>query len=45
MISVSNFRKMGDGLFLKCCEEVSKLYPRIKFENMIIDNCCMQVYI
>lgn len=36
-------RKLGDGLFLQCCEEVAELYPKIKFEKMIIDNCCMQV--
>ena len=36
-------RKQGDGLFLKTCEEVSKLYPKIKFEGMIVDNTCMQV--
>lgn len=23
--------------------QVSKLYPNIKFESMIIDNCCMQL--
>lgn len=36
-------RKLGDGLFLQCCEEVAELYPKIKFETMIIDNCCMQL--
>lgn len=39
----ANIMKLGDGLFLKCCEEVSKFYPKIKFETMIIDNCCMQL--
>ena len=39
----ANIRKMGDGLFLSCCEEVSKLYPNIKFENMIVDNACVQL--
>lgn len=38
-------RKLGDGLFLQCCEEVAELYPKIKFDTMIIDNCCMQVRI
>ena len=37
------FRKLSDGLFLECCTEMSKLYPMIEFENMIIDNTCMQV--
>ncbi|XP_072475935.1 isocitrate dehydrogenase [NAD] subunit beta, mitochondrial isoform X1 [Notamacropus eugenii] len=39
----ANIMKLGDGLFLQCCEEVAELYPRIKFETMIIDNCCMQL--
>ncbi|XP_051857336.1 isocitrate dehydrogenase [NAD] subunit beta, mitochondrial-like [Antechinus flavipes] len=39
----ANIMKLGDGLFLKCCEEVAGLYPKIKFETMIIDNCCMQL--
>ncbi|XP_017597901.1 PREDICTED: isocitrate dehydrogenase [NAD] subunit beta, mitochondrial [Corvus brachyrhynchos] len=36
-------RKLGDGLFLQCCKEVAELYPKIKFDTMIIDNCCMQL--
>jgi isocitrate dehydrogenase (NAD+) len=39
----ANIMKLGDGLFLNCCQEVAKLYPKIKFENMIIDNCTMQL--
>jgi hypothetical protein len=36
-------RKLGDGLFLRCCDEVSRDYPDIEYNSMIIDNCCMQV--
>ncbi|KAG8197357.1 hypothetical protein JTE90_013484 [Oedothorax gibbosus] len=39
----ANIMKLGDGLFLRSCEEVSKLYPQIEFSNMIIDNTCMQL--
>lgn len=72
----ANIMKLGDGLFLKSCEEVnhlklrglfvtthrkslisnfqffylwlnfmqiSKLYPRIQFEKMIVDNTTMQL--
>ena len=39
----ANIMKLGDGLFLRCCQEVSTLYPNIKFEHMIVDNTCMQV--
>ncbi|XP_013390200.1 isocitrate dehydrogenase [NAD] subunit beta, mitochondrial isoform X2 [Lingula anatina] len=39
----ANIMKLGDGLFLECCQEISELYPKIQFESMIIDNCCMQL--
>uniref|UniRef100_A0A6I8PIP6 Isocitrate dehydrogenase [NAD] subunit, mitochondrial n=1 Tax=Ornithorhynchus anatinus TaxID=9258 RepID=A0A6I8PIP6_ORNAN len=39
----ANIMKLGDGLFLQCCEEVAELYPKVQFETMIIDNCCMQL--
>uniref|UniRef100_A0A8K9WRA8 Isocitrate dehydrogenase (NAD(+)) 3 non-catalytic subunit beta n=1 Tax=Oncorhynchus mykiss TaxID=8022 RepID=A0A8K9WRA8_ONCMY len=36
-------RNLVDGLFLQCCAEVAELYPKIKYDNLIIDNCCMQL--
>ncbi len=39
----ANIMKMGDGLFLQGCEEIAHLYPNIKFETMIVDNCSMQL--
>lgn len=39
----ANIMKLGDGLFLRCCQETSELYPNIEFESMIIDNTCMQL--
>jgi len=39
----ANIMKMSDGLFLSCCKEVSKEYPEIEFQDMIIDNCAMQM--
>ncbi|CAH1784854.1 unnamed protein product [Owenia fusiformis] len=39
----ANIMKLADGLFLECCRDVAKLYPKIKLETMIIDNCCMQL--
>ena len=39
----ANIMKLGDGLFLNICTDMSKLYPKIKFDQMIIDNCCMQL--
>ena len=37
------FRKLADGLFLKCCKETAEKYPDIEFNNVIIDNASMQV--
>ncbi|XP_076658527.1 isocitrate dehydrogenase [NAD] subunit beta, mitochondrial isoform X2 [Halictus rubicundus] len=39
----ANIMKLGDGLFLKSCQEIAKLYPKITFETMIVDNCTMQM--
>jgi isocitrate dehydrogenase (NAD+) len=43
VVHKANIMKLGDGLFLRCCEEVSRLYPDIEFERMIVDNACMQM--
>uniref|UniRef100_UPI00253FEDB1 isocitrate dehydrogenase [NAD] subunit beta, mitochondrial n=1 Tax=Euleptes europaea TaxID=460621 RepID=UPI00253FEDB1 len=39
----ANIMKLSDGLFLRCCKEVAELYPKIQFDTIIIDNCCMQL--
>jgi len=39
----ANIMKLADGLFMKCCQEVAELYPKIELETMIVDNCCMQM--
>ncbi|GJQ74189.1 hypothetical protein Trydic_g19102 [Trypoxylus dichotomus] len=39
----ANIMKLSDGLFLKCCNKVSKLYPRINYNNLIVDNTMMQI--
>jgi len=39
----ANIMKMSDGLFLKCFEEVGKLYPEVERQSMIIDNASMQL--
>ncbi|XP_064479546.1 isocitrate dehydrogenase [NAD] subunit gamma, mitochondrial-like [Ornithodoros turicata] len=43
VIHKANIMKLSDGLFLQCCREISKAYPTIELEDMIIDNCCMQI--
>uniref|UniRef100_A0A158REE1 Iso_dh domain-containing protein n=1 Tax=Hydatigena taeniaeformis TaxID=6205 RepID=A0A158REE1_HYDTA len=41
----ANIMKLSDGLFLQTCEDISKLYPAIHFDSIIVDNCCMQLVI
>jgi len=35
--------KLADGLFLESCREVATKYPGIKYNEIIVDNCCMQL--
>ena len=30
-------------MFLDCCREVAENYPQIEYEEMIVDNTCMQL--
>lgn len=39
----ANIMKMVDGLFLECAREASLKHPTIEFEEMIVDNTCMQL--
>jgi len=39
----ANIMKLGDGLFLRSCQEIAKLYPNIELETMIVDNTTMQL--
>lgn len=39
----ANIMKMSDGLFLRCFEKVSKTFPEIETQNMIVDNASMQL--
>ena len=42
-IHKANIMKMADGMFLQATREVAKKYPSIKYEEVIIDNCAMQM--
>ncbi|PIO48346.1 MAG: isocitrate dehydrogenase (NAD(+)) [[Chlorobium] sp. 445] len=42
-IHKANIMKLADGLFLKCCQEVSQDYPELQYDEVIVDNCCMQL--
>jgi len=34
---------MADGLFIRCCREQSENYPHIEYQEVIVDNACMQL--
>jgi isocitrate dehydrogenase (NAD+) len=42
-IHKANIMKLSDGLFLETSNRIAKDYPEIEHNNMIIDNCCMQL--
>ncbi|KAG6604970.1 Isocitrate dehydrogenase [NAD] regulatory subunit 1, mitochondrial, partial [Cucurbita argyrosperma subsp. sororia] len=39
----ANIMKLADGLFLESCREVATQYPIIQYNEVIVDNCCMQL--
>ena len=39
----ANIMKLSDGLFLDCCRKVAEEYKDITYDEMIVDNCCMQL--
>ena len=41
----ANIMKLSDGLFLECCRRVARGYPEILYEEVIVDNLCMQLVI
>jgi len=44
-IHKANIMKLADGLFLRCCREVSERYPQIEYKELIVDNAAMQLVI
>lgn len=42
-IHKANIMKLSDGLFLECVRNIAQLYPEITYEEMIVDNTCMQM--
>jgi isocitrate dehydrogenase (NAD+) len=39
----ANIMKLADGLFLECTRRASRENPEIEYEEMIVDNTCMQM--
>ncbi len=43
VVHKANILKITDGLFLTVAREIKEMYPKITYEEMIIDNACMQL--
>ncbi|GAA0162074.1 dehydrogenase [Lithospermum erythrorhizon] len=39
----ANIMKLADGLFLESCRSIASKYPDINYNEIIVDNCCMQL--
>ncbi|HBP17853.1 MAG TPA: NAD-dependent isocitrate dehydrogenase [Planctomycetes bacterium] len=39
----ANIMKISDGLFLECVRKVREEFPGVDYEEMIVDNCAMQL--
>ncbi len=39
----ANIMKCSDGMFLECCRAVAREHPAIEFQELIVDNTCMQL--
>lgn len=42
-IHKANIMKLSDGLFLETSRRIAKEYPDLQHNDMIVDNCCMQL--
>lgn len=43
VVTKANICKLSDGLFLDSARKIAKDYPQIKFSEILVDNCCMQL--
>jgi isocitrate dehydrogenase (NAD+) len=39
----ANILKLSDGLFLECARRIAREHPDVRYREIIIDNCCMQL--
>ena len=42
-IHKANIMKLSDGLFLSCAGKVAQSFPSVAYQEMIVDNACMQL--
>ena len=44
-VSKANICKLSDGLFIEAARAVAKKYPQIEYNEILVDNLCMQLVI
>jgi isocitrate dehydrogenase (NAD+) len=42
-IHKANIMKLSDGLFLKCARAIARNYPKIRYQEQIVDAACMRL--
>lgn len=42
-VTKANICKLSDGLFLEATRSIAKNYPEIQYEELLVDNMCMQL--
>ena len=42
-VTKANICKLTDGLFLECCRKVKEKYSNIEYNEILVDNACMQL--
>jgi isocitrate dehydrogenase (NAD+) len=42
-VAKANIMKFTDGLFFRCAAEVARDYPGIEYQEVLVDNMCMQL--
>lgn len=43
VVTKANICKLSDGLFLDSARKIANNFPEIKFREILVDNCCMQL--
>lgn len=43
VVTKANICKLSDGLFLESARKVAEKYSQVKFREILVDNCCMQL--
>uniref|UniRef100_A0A1Q3G3W3 Isocitrate dehydrogenase [NAD] subunit, mitochondrial n=1 Tax=Culex tarsalis TaxID=7177 RepID=A0A1Q3G3W3_CULTA len=43
VVHKANIMRMSDGLFLRCCRDMAKKFPEIKFEEKYLDTVCLNM--